>query len=100
MNVFFLFRVKTQAGVFDSLRIAQVGTTDDKRLQFLIVAFCFGAMLKGAAGFGTAVAITTALLISLNYSPLQVSKQQIGRNVQPGDGHAQPSQQGVKKWIY
>jgi len=47
LNVFFLFRVLTKAGVIDGLRIALIAITDDKRLQLLIVAFCFGAMLEG-----------------------------------------------------
>ncbi len=83
INVFFLFRVLTQAGVVDGLRIALVQITDDKRLQLLIVAFCFGAMLEGAAGFGTPVAITAAILIGLGFSPLQASILSLLANTAP-----------------
>jgi len=83
LNVFFLFRVLTKAGVIDGLRIALIAITDDKRLQLLIVAFCFGAMLEGAAGFGTPVAITAAILIGLGFSPLQTSILSLLANTAP-----------------
>ena len=83
LNVFFLFRVLTKAGVIDGLRSALITITDDKRLQLLIVAFCFGAMLEGAAGFGTPVAITAAILIGLGFSPLQASILSLLANTAP-----------------
>ena len=83
LNVFFLFRVLTKAGVIDGLRSALVKITDDKRLQLLIVAFCFGAMLEGAAGFGTPVAITAAILIGIGFSPLQASILSLLANTAP-----------------
>jgi lactate permease len=83
INVFFLFGILTKAGVIDGLRSALVHITDDKRLQLLIVAFCFGAMLEGAAGFGTPVAITAAILIGLGFSPLQASILSLLANTAP-----------------
>ena len=83
INVFFLFGVLTQAGIIDGLRSALVHITDDKRFQLLIVAFCFGAMLEGAAGFGTPVAITAAILIGLGFSPLQASILSLLANTAP-----------------
>ena len=83
INVFFLFGVFTQAGIIDGLRSALEHITDDKRFQLLIVAFCFGAMLEGAAGFGTPVAITAAILIGLGFSPLQASILSLLANTAP-----------------
>jgi lactate permease len=83
LNVFFLFRVLSKAGVIDRLRAALITITDDKRLQLLIVAFCFGAMLEGATGFGTPVAITAAILIGLGFSPLQASILSLLANTAP-----------------
>ena len=83
INVFFLFGVLTQAGIIDGLRSALVHITDDKRFQLLIVAFCFGGMLEGAAGFGTPVAITAAILIGLGFSPLQASILSLLANTAP-----------------
>jgi lactate permease len=83
LNVFFLFRILTKAGVIDGLRSTLITITDDKRLQLLIVAFCFGAMLEGAAGFGTPVAITAAILIGLGFSPLQASILSLLANTAP-----------------
>ena len=83
INVFFLFSVLTQAGCIDGLRSALMNITDDKRFQLLIVAFCFGGMLEGAAGFGTPVAITAAILIGLGFSPLQSSMLSLLANTAP-----------------
>ena len=83
INVFFLFGALTEAGVIDGLRSALVQITDDKRFQLLIVAFCFGAMLEGAAGFGTPVAITAAILIGLGFSPLHASILSLLANTAP-----------------
>ena len=83
INVFFLFGVLKQAGVIDGLRSALVQITDDKRFQLLIVAFCFGGMLEGAAGFGTPVAITAAILIGLGFSPLHASILSLLANTAP-----------------
>jgi lactate permease len=83
LNVFFLFRILSKAGVIDGLRGALINITDDKRLQLLIVAFCFGGMLEGATGFGTPVAITAAILIGLGFEPLQASILSLLANTAP-----------------
>ena len=56
-----------------SCRIRSSGITDDRRLQLLLIAFCFGAFFEGAAGFGTPVAVTAGILIGLGFSPLAAS---------------------------
>ncbi len=59
-----------KTGQFDIIRSSILSITPDQRLQMLIVGFCFGAFLEGAAGFGAPVAITAALLVGLGFKPL------------------------------
>ncbi len=59
------------------------GITEDRRLQLLLVAFCFGAFFEGAAGFGTPVAVTGAILIGLGFSPLAASGLALIANTAP-----------------
>ena len=56
---------------------------DDRRLQLLFIAFCFGAFFEGAAGFGTPVAVTAAMLIGLGFSPLAASGLSLIANTAP-----------------
>jgi lactate permease len=83
LNVFFLFKMLTAAGIIEKLKEALVTITDDKRLLLLMVAFCFGAILEGAAGFGTPVAITASILIGLGFSPLNASFLSLLANTAP-----------------
>ena len=83
LNVFFLFKILTEAGTIEELKKALVNVTDDKRIQLLLVAFCFGAILEGAAGFGTPVAITASILIGLGFSPLNASFLSLLANTAP-----------------
>src|SRR5207253_2857441 len=55
----------------------------DPRIQVILVAFCFGAFFEGAAGFGTPVAITAAILIQLGFAPLQASGLSLIANTAP-----------------
>ncbi|MFC4076038.1 lactate permease LctP family transporter [Salinithrix halophila] len=66
----FLYKITVKTGQFDIIRSSIVSITDDHRLQALLIAFCFGAFLEGAAGFGTPVAISAALLAGLGFRPL------------------------------
>ena len=59
------------------------GVTHDRRLQLLLIAFCFGAFFEGAAGFGTPVAVTGAILIGLGFSPLAASGLSLIANTAP-----------------
>lgn len=83
LNVFFLFRILTHAGLIEELKTALVTITGDQRIQLLLVAFCFGAILEGAAGFGTPVAITASILIGLGFSPLDASVLSLLANTAP-----------------
>ncbi len=59
------------------------GITEDRRLQLLLIAFAFGAFFEGAAGFGTPVAVTAAILIGLGFSPLAASGLSLIANTAP-----------------
>ncbi|WP_110951485.1 lactate permease LctP family transporter [Pseudomonas bohemica] len=66
----FLYKLTVKSGQFEIIRSSIMSITDDQRLQVLLIGFCFGAFLEGAAGFGAPVAITAALLVGLGLNPL------------------------------
>jgi lactate permease len=83
LNVIFLYRLTDEAGLFTVLRDSIASITRDRRLQLLFVAFSFGAFFEGAAGFGTPVAVTGAMLIGLGFSPLAASGLSLIANTAP-----------------
>ncbi len=83
LNIIFLHRLTTLNGYFKALQNSISGVTEDRRLQLLLVAFCFGAFFEGAAGFGTPVAVTGAILIGLGFSPLAASGLALIANTAP-----------------
>ena len=66
----FLYKLSVKTGQFDVIRSSILSVTHDQRLQLILVGFCFGAFLEGAAGFGAPVAIAAALLVGLGFKPL------------------------------
>ena len=83
LNVIFLYRLTVENGSFSVLQTSIGGITADRRLQVLMVAFAFGAFFEGAAGFGTPVAVTGAILIGLGFSPLAASGLSLIANTAP-----------------
>jgi lactate permease len=83
LNVIFLYQLTQQRGLFTVLRESITGITRDRRLQLLLVAFCFGAFFEGASGFGTPVAVTGAILMGLGFSPLLASGLSLIANTAP-----------------
>lgn len=83
LNVIFLYRITEERGVFVTLQRAITEITTDRRLQLLLVAFCFGAFFEGAAGFGTPVAVTGAMLIGIGFPPLEASALSLIANTAP-----------------
>ena len=70
LNVIFLYQLTSEKGEFAVLQ-RSIGTiSDDRRMQLLFIAFCLGAFFEGAAGFGTPVAVTAAMLMGLGFRPL------------------------------
>ncbi|HEY2017884.1 MAG TPA: lactate permease LctP family transporter [Bryobacteraceae bacterium] len=64
-----LYRITLESGKFDTLKDSIGHLTDDNRLQALLIAFAFGAFIEGAAGFGTPVAVASAMLVGLGFEP-------------------------------
>ena len=83
LNVIFLYRLTDEAGLFSVLRDSIAALTPDRRLQLLFIAFSFGAFFEGAAGFGTPVAVTGAMLIGLGFAPLAASGLSLIANTAP-----------------
>ncbi|MDQ8155313.1 MAG: L-lactate permease, partial [Gemmatimonadota bacterium] len=83
VNVLFLYRLAVDHGAFDALREHIADITTDRRLQLVLVAFSLGAFFEGAAGFGTPVAITSALLVGLGFAPLESAVLSLLANTAP-----------------
>lgn len=83
VNVIFLYRLTVENGSFQILQNSIAAITADRRLQLLLIAFAFGAFFEGAAGFGTPVAVTGAILIGLGFSPLAASGLALIANTAP-----------------
>ncbi|MEI8133268.1 MAG: L-lactate permease, partial [Leptolinea sp.] len=83
INVIFLYQLATRKGAFTILQDNLTAITQDRRLQLLLVSFCFGAFFEGAAGFGTPVAITASMLIGLGFGPLAASGLSLIANTAP-----------------
>ena len=83
LNIIFLYRLTVENGSFAVLQRSIAGVTPDRRLQLLLIAFAFGAFFEGAAGFGTPVAVTAALLIGIGFSPLAASGLSLIANTAP-----------------
>ena len=83
LNIIFLYQLTRDKGYFRILQDSIAGVTEDRRLQLLLIAFAFGAFFEGAAGFGTPVAVTGAILIGLGFSPLAASGLSLIANTAP-----------------
>ncbi|MBU3610916.1 L-lactate permease [Polynucleobacter wuianus] len=83
LNIIYLHQLTEQNGSFKILQDSIAGITEDRRLQLLLIAFAFGAFFEGAAGFGTPVAVTAAILIGLGFSPLAASGLSLIANTAP-----------------
>ena len=83
LNIIFLHQLTEKNGSFKVLQNSIAGITEDRRLQLLLIAFSFGAFFEGAAGFGTPVAVTAAILIGLGFSPLAASGLSLIANTAP-----------------
>ncbi len=70
ITALFIYNMSVKTGQFEIIKNSLASITDDRRMQALLIAFSFGAFLEGAAGFGTPVAITAAMLTGLGFNPL------------------------------
>jgi len=83
LNIILLYQLTKEKGYFQILQDSIANITEDRRLQLLLIAFAFGAFFEGAAGFGTPVAVTGAILIGLGFSPLAASGLSLIANTAP-----------------
>jgi len=79
----FLYQLTVHTGQFEIVKASVTGLSADRRLQALLIAFSFGAFVEGAAGFGTPVAISGALLIGAGFSPLHAAGLALIANTSP-----------------
>lgn len=68
-----LYKLAIRSGKFEVIRGSIATISDDQRIQVLLIAFCFGGFLEGAAGFGVPIAICAALLVELGFRPLKAA---------------------------
>src|SRR5436305_5724770 len=79
----YLYDISVSTGQFEIMKESVAGITADRRLQLLLVAFCFGAFIEGAAGFGAPVAIAGAFMIGLGFKPFHAAALNLIANTAP-----------------
>ena len=79
----YLYDISVETGQFEIMKESVAGITPDRRLQVLLVAFCFGAFIEGAAGFGAPVAIAGAFMIGLGFKPFHAAALNLIANTAP-----------------
>lgn len=83
LNLIFLYQLTVEKGLFAILRGSLANLAPDPRVQVILIAFSFGAFFEGAAGFGTPVAVTGAILIQLGFKPLAACGLSLIANTAP-----------------
>ena len=83
VSAVFLYNLTVETGQFEVLKASVGRLSSDRRIQALLVAFSFGAFIEGASGFGTPVAICSALLIGLGFTPLYAAGLSLIANTAP-----------------
>ncbi|MEP7179867.1 MAG: L-lactate permease, partial [Pseudonocardiales bacterium] len=83
INAIWVYNLTVETGHFDVLRRSFAAISDDQRIQAIIIAFCFGALMEALAGFGTPVAISSVMLIALGFRPLKAATVALVANTAP-----------------
>ena len=83
LNAVFFHNLTVASGDFDVIKRSLTRLTEDRRLQALLIAFSFGALLEGIAGFGAPVAITASILASLGFEPVSAAVLALLANTAP-----------------
>jgi lactate permease len=83
INAIWIYNMTVESGHFDVLGRSFSSISNDQRIQAIIVAFCFGALLEALAGFGTPVAITSVMLIALGLRPIKAAAIALAANTAP-----------------
>jgi len=83
INAIWVYNLTVATGHFDVLRRNFEKVSPDQRIQAIIIAFCFGALLEALAGFGTPVAITVVMLMALGFQPIKAAAVALIANTAP-----------------
>lgn len=83
INAIWVYQITVETGHFDVLRRSFSSVSDDQRIQAIIIAFSFGALIEALAGFGTPVAVTSVMLMALGFRPLKAAVLALVANTAP-----------------
>ncbi len=83
LTAIWIYNMTVDTGHFAVLRRSFATISDDQRIQAVIIAFCFGALLEALAGFGTPVAITAVMLIAVGFKPIKAAAIALVANTAP-----------------
>ncbi|WP_030422598.1 L-lactate permease [Streptomyces sp. NRRL F-5065] len=83
VNALWVYRMTVRTRHFDVLRRSFGRLSDDPRIQALVIAFCFGALLEALAGFGAPVAICSVMLVALGFDPVRAAVVSLVANTAP-----------------
>ena len=83
VNALWIYRLTVRTGHFDVLRRSFGRISDDPRIQALIIAFCFGALMEALAGFGAPVAISAVMLVAVGFHPVKAAIVALVANTAP-----------------
>jgi lactate permease len=83
INAIWVYQLTVETGHFDVLRRSFASVSDDQRIQAVLIAFSFGALLEALAGFGTPVAVTSVMLMALGFKPLKAAALALTANTAP-----------------
>jgi lactate permease len=83
VSAVFFYNLSVESGDFDVIRRSLSRLTGDRRIQLLLVAFCFGALIEGIAGFGAPVAISASMLAGLGFEPIMAAALALIANTAP-----------------
>lgn len=83
ISAIWVYNMTVATGHFDVLRRSFATISDDMRIQAIVIAFCFGALMEALAGFGTPVAISAVMLIALGFQPMKAAVLALVANTAP-----------------
>ena len=83
INAIWVYQMTVETGHFDVLRRSFSQVSDDQRIQSILIAFSFGALIEALAGFGTPVAVTSVMLMALGFRPLKAAVLALVANTAP-----------------
>jgi lactate permease len=82
-NAIWIYNMTDATGHFAVLRRSFASVSDDQRIQAVIIAFCFGALIEALAGFGTPVAISSVMLVAVGFKPMKAAAVALVANTAP-----------------